>query len=62
MRSLPFALALVLGSLLWVPGCASDQPDDPNRVSSIPWNRPERWEGQGPLGSFRPGAGYGGSY
>lgn len=32
--------------------CASDQPEDPNRVSTIPWNRPEKWEGQGPLGGM----------
>ena len=45
------ALFLVAaGSLL--SGCASDQPDDPNRVSTTPWNRPERWEGQGMLGGF----------
>lgn len=34
-------------------GCASEQTeDDPTRVSTIPWNRPEKWEGQGPLGSM----------
>lgn len=33
-------------------GCASTAEEDPNRVSSIPWNRPERWEGAGPLGGM----------
>ena len=53
-----FALALLLGSLFLLPGCGSDQPQDPNRVSTIPWNRPEKWEGQGPMGSFNPNQGY----
>jgi hypothetical protein len=59
-----FALALLLGSLFFLEGCASDQPSDPNKVSSIPWNRPEKWEGQGPMGSFAPqgGGSPGGSY
>ncbi|HEX8311284.1 MAG TPA: hypothetical protein VF614_08210 [Chthoniobacteraceae bacterium] len=48
------SLLLLLGSTLWLPGCASSEPEDPNRVSTIPWNRPERWEGQGPLGGFAP--------
>jgi len=44
------ALALAFG----LSGCATDpaRQDDPNRVSTIPWNRPERWEGQGPLGGM----------
>jgi len=35
-------------------GCAGTETaaDDPNRVSTIPWNRPERWEGAGPLGGM----------
>jgi hypothetical protein len=33
-------------------GCATD--DDPTRVSTIPFNRPERWEGQGPMGGMMP--------
>lgn len=37
--------AFVLG------GCAQTE-EDPNRVSTIPWNRPERWEGQGPMGGM----------
>ena len=46
---LSLAVVLVL-----LPSCAEDKPKDPNRVSTIPWNRPEKWEGQGPLGGFSP--------
>ncbi len=36
-----------------ISGCASsEQEEDPNRVSTIPWNRPEQWESQGPLGGM----------
>ena len=35
-------------------GCATARnPDD---VSTIPWNTPQRWEGAGALGGFRPGS------
>jgi len=30
-------------------GCAT-----PDETSSIPWNRPQKWEGQGALGGFSP--------
>jgi hypothetical protein len=49
-----FAALLLLGAGVLLPGCASTEPEDPNCVSTIPWNRPERWEGQGPLGGFSP--------
>jgi hypothetical protein len=45
-------LLLAAAILVLLPSCASDQPEDPNRVSTIPWNRPEKWEGQGPLGGM----------
>ena len=48
-RILAFAALLLAGSL---GGCASHEEEDPTRVSTIPWNRPESWEGQGPLGSM----------
>lgn len=46
--------AFVLAGLLC--GCASSQNPPPNqeRVSSIPWNRPEKWEGTGALGGMTP--------
>jgi hypothetical protein len=54
MRSIQFAI--LAGILMGLMGCAtSDKPQDPDRVTSIPWNRPERWEGQGPFGGFMPG-------
>ena len=49
---LTFAAAVVI----LLPSCASDKPDDPNRVSTIPWNRPEKWEGQGPMGGMMQGS------
>ena len=48
------ALLSLAGMLILLPSCAEPQPQDPNRVSTIPWNRPEKWEGQGPLGGFSP--------
>lgn len=39
---------LVLLSSVFI-GCAS--PDE-NQVSTIPWNRPQSWEGGGALGGF----------
>ncbi len=46
----------VLGFLtIWMGGCAEDfGASDPNRVSTLPWSRPERWEGQGALGGMMP--------
>ena len=44
------ALAIIL------PACADSgsKRDSGDRVSTIPWNRPEKWEGQGALGGFMP--------
>ena len=44
-------IALAAGLLA---GCASEKEDDPTRVSTIPWNHPEGWESQGPLGGMMP--------
>ncbi len=49
-----FGLLVLAALLVFLPACANDEPQDPNRVSTIPWNRPEKWEGQGPLGGFSP--------
>ncbi|HWL54167.1 MAG TPA: hypothetical protein VNQ90_17125 [Chthoniobacteraceae bacterium] len=43
-------LLLVSAVALLLPGCATSSNQD--EVSSIPWNRPERWEGQGPMGGM----------
>ena len=33
-------------------GCAATEQRDPDAVSTIPWNRPASWEGQGPMGGM----------
>lgn len=51
MKRILGSIALAVVSVL-LPSCASDHQEDPDRVSTIPWNRPEKWEGQGPLGGM----------
>jgi len=43
--------------LLAASGCASDEQQQQQNAnaSSIPWNRPQSWEGQGMLGGFNQG-------
>ena len=37
-------------------GCASQEQQQANaNQSTIPWNRPQSWEGGGMLGGFNPG-------
>jgi len=43
--------ALVATLVTLVSGCATPKEGD---VSSIPWNRPQQWEGGGALGAFHP--------
>jgi hypothetical protein len=50
-----FLAAILASGVLLASGCASTQPQDD--VSSIPWDRPQQWEGAGALGGFRPSAG-----
>jgi len=53
LRKLGFLLLISAAALL-LPSCASDseqKKDDSSNVSSIPWNRPEKWEN----GSSLPG-------
>ena len=50
----PLTLLFLAALTVLLSSCAADKPQDPNRVSTIPWNRPEKWEGQGPLGGFSP--------
>jgi hypothetical protein len=51
-----FALrALVLcGIIFAITGCADpqQQSSSSSQSSTIPWNRPEKWEGTGALGGF----------
>ncbi len=51
------ALFLVAAAGFLPSGCALDDPKpDPNaKVSTMPWNRPEGWEGKGSFGGFAPG-------
>jgi len=43
-------LAVMVTGLALVSGCATTNDDN---VSSIPWDRPQQWEGSGALGGFR---------
>jgi hypothetical protein len=54
--SLRAFVLISLGLLtIWMGGCAEGAgASDPNRVSTLPWSRPERWEGQGALGGMMP--------
>jgi hypothetical protein len=46
-------LAVFVFAALWGTGCATTQ-DEPNRVSTIPWNRPQPWEGAAGVPGFTP--------
>lgn len=39
-----------------IAGCASTDQAKEDRVSSIPWAKPESWEGQGAFGSMMQGS------
>jgi len=49
-----FLRALLAGGVVFLGGCATTQQQQENNVSSIPWNRPQDWEGTGAMGGFRP--------
>jgi len=46
------ALLFLLGLAALLPACASSEKSNDPGVSSIPWNRPENWESQGPMGGM----------
>ena len=49
-------MAVTVAGLALVGGCATTNDDN---VTSIPWNRPQSWEGSGALGAFgAPGVGH----
>jgi hypothetical protein len=49
------ALVPLAALTIFLGGCAEDSgASDPNRVSTLPWSRPERWEGQGAIGGMMP--------
>jgi hypothetical protein len=49
---------LLLAAAALVAGCASSEPEKPKPpqadrdVSTLPWNRPQNWEGKGVLGGI----------
>lgn len=47
-------IVILLLPLLFAAGCASDDQTTTSdqRVSTIPWNRPESWEGKGQVGGM----------
>jgi len=49
-------LAAMATSLVLTSGCATTNDDN---VSSIPWDRPQQWEGSGALGGFQGPGGLG---
>lgn len=59
-------LILLVGTLplFTLSGCATTQEeaDKDRNVSTIPWNRPQRWEGMGQLGGMTGGGGGGGGF
>jgi hypothetical protein len=44
--------ALLAGAVVFLSGCATTNQSD--NTSSIPWNRPQDWEGGGAMGGFHP--------
>ena len=51
-----FLIALMAVSTILISGCATTSEDN---VSSIPWDRPQPWEGTGQLGGFAGPGGMG---
>jgi hypothetical protein len=45
-------LLSLICAALGLGGCASSQSASDDSVSTIPWNRPAQWEGQGPMGGM----------
>jgi hypothetical protein len=43
--------------LLCAVGCASDQQQQNQNASTIPWDHPQPWEGGGMLGGLSPNEG-----
>lgn len=50
-------VATMAAGLALVSGCATSNDDN---VSSIPWDRPQQWEGAGALGGMMGAQGSGG--
>jgi hypothetical protein len=50
-RLFAVALGCVLAGVC-LSGCATTEQKESDAVSTIPWNRPASWEGQGALGGM----------
>lgn len=47
---------LLVAALTLIGGCASsDTPESQQAGANLPWNRPEKWEGPGVMGSMMQG-------
>jgi len=60
IRATKFLGGLILAAVaMLATGCQSPSGNDLDRPreSSIPWNKPQSWEGPGVLGNSMPGAG-----
>ncbi len=51
-----FLALLALLAAVFLTACQAPKEGE---VSSIPWNRPQSWEGTGALGGLQPGGGPG---
>jgi len=57
VRSSLLLLGVVMLAALALGGCALEEtPESQHAGSSLPWNRPEKWEGPGVLGSSMQGS------
>jgi hypothetical protein len=57
MKLMQISLVMALGALalFGMTGCASTESKDPTlegreKYSTVPWNKPQNWEGKGVLG------------
>ena len=46
---------LLAAALFLIGGCATDKPESQQAGANLPWNRPEKWEGPGVMGSMMQG-------
>ena len=46
---------LLAAAVLLIGGCATDKPESQQAGANLPWNRPEKWEGPGVMGSMMQG-------
>lgn len=54
-RAIALSISCVVLALVGLTGCASTEPKDSTiegreKYSTVPWNKPQSWEGKGVLG------------